>query len=300
MKWIGRIVLLLLLVVVIGVVLMARQQAINTVTVERRAITKSPADYGIATWEDITYRTPDDLTLHAYYIPPAADSNGATIIYVHGLTGTRQSMLPQASKLAQQGYGALLIELRAHGESDGDFTTFGITEINDIQGALDYLATRPEVNSDELGILGQSLGCIVTLPAAAQLPQLDVVVGQSCMADFRANVEDGVREIVGLPPFPFAPLIIFWGSQYTGVDVADIRPIDYIDDIAPRPVLLLHGDEDTLFRIENAEQLYAAANEPKQLYIVEGVGHSPFYNAAESEIDAQLTQFFAQYLPNDQ
>lgn len=300
-RWLAQIALALFFILTIGTIgllLFARQQARDTMIPERRLATETPADYGIMIWEDITYETPDGLTLNAYFIPPDPSTNGATLIYVHGLTGNRQSFLPQAQTTIEMGYGALLVALRAHDTSEGDVTTLGVNEVNDIEGAITYLQSRTDVNAEHLGIVGQSLGCMVAIPAAAQLPEIDVLIGQSCMADFRQNMDNAIREIVGLPPFPFAPLIAFFGQRTAKVDIDEVKPINHIDDIAPRPVLLIHGDVDTLFPVQNSYDLFEEAAEPKQLHILNGIGHWPFYEEAGDEIDAQIVPFLETYLPN--
>ena len=217
---------------------------------------------------------------------------------MHGLTSNRAGLLEQANLLVQQGYGAFLMELRGHGDSDGETTTLGFVEINDVEGAIDYLETRSDVNAEHFGIVGQSLGCITSLRATGRFPEIDVLVAEACLTSIRDNVEDGVRTLANLPPFPFAPLVIFFGSQKAGVDIDQVAPIEDVDAIAPRPILFIHGTEDTLMRVENSERLYAEYDGPKELYLIDGAFHYPLYSVDPIVFEEKLINFFQTNLPN--
>ena len=86
--------------------------------------------------------------------------------------------------LTRQGYGFLLYDARAHGASGGRHSTYGHDEIKDVFAAVAYLEARPEVDAQHLGIIGNSLGGITAIRAAARLPQLRVIIAESTLADF--------------------------------------------------------------------------------------------------------------------
>lgn len=112
---------------------------------QRDPITESPADDGLA-YESLSLTSSDGLHLAGWYIP---STNRATVIVVHGYKGDRSGMLPQAQILAAHGYGVLLIDLRAHGQSEGEMISFGKYEVRDVEAAYQYLLTRPEI--DQIG-----------------------------------------------------------------------------------------------------------------------------------------------------
>ena len=115
---------------------------------------KTPADYGLV-YEDVSLKTADGLTLQGWYLP---GENGAAIILMHGLGGNRISLLGVAESLVEAGYSALIFDLRAHGESEGEFVPYGGPEAEDVKTAVSYLQTRPEVDPERIGSLGWSLG----------------------------------------------------------------------------------------------------------------------------------------------
>lgn len=285
-------VIVLLLVIVAGGVLLARSRAMALIHPARRLPQETPSLYGIETWENMTFESADGLRLVGWFIPPMPEADGATLIFVHGFGSNRAGLLAQAAMLHEQrGYGALLFDLRNHGESEGTVTTMGLYEVRDVQGAFDYLLTRPDVNENKIALVGESLGAATVILAAAEMPQVRAVIAQAAYASLEDNIEEGVRRLAGLPPFPFAPLVIGFAQAEAGGNISQVRPIDDIASIAPRPILLLHGSEDALIAPENSERLYEAAGEPKQRYVFEGAPHSRLYSADEDAFEAVVLPF---------
>ena len=132
--------------------------------------------------------------------------------------------------------------------------------------------------------------------SAARIPEIRAVVAESAYTSMEDNITNGVQRLAGLPAFPFAPLVIFWGQQEAGIDITEVRPIDEIAAISPRPVLLIHGESDSLIPVENSHQLYRAALEPKELYLIPNVGHQNFVRAVGEAYVQKITEFFDRYL----
>ncbi len=113
-----------------------------------------PSSQISATIEDVSFTTSDGITLKGWYTP---SHNGAAIIAVHGYDGNRSHVAYHAKALIDHGYGVLMFDLRAHGESGGD--QFSIWQTGrDVQAAADYLKTRSDVQPDRIGALGLSAG----------------------------------------------------------------------------------------------------------------------------------------------
>ncbi len=134
---------------------------------------ETPADRGLA-YRDVAFSSADGLTLQGWYIP---SQNGAAIIAGHGIGASR--LLNPVEVLARQGYGVLAFDWRAHGESEGDLCTFGYHEVRDVEGALAWLQAQPDVDPARIGILGESMGAVTAIRAAAELPGIRAVVADS-------------------------------------------------------------------------------------------------------------------------
>lgn len=186
---------------------------------------------------------------------------------------------------------ALLIDLRNHGESGEAITTLGLNEVEDVRAAVDFLLARPEVDPGRIGLMGMSMGGGTAIRAAARIPEVQWVIAQSAYTSLTDNIEEGVRGLTGLPPFPFAPLVIAFGEAEAGLDSTQVRPIDDVASIAPRPILFVHGAKDGLVPPRNSQALYAAAGEPKQIYLAPDVGHGGFMQVVGEEYRARLVEF---------
>jgi len=251
----------------------------------------TPADVGISTWEEVTFLSTDGLLLSAWFIPPKSQANGATLIFVHGLGTHREHLLDEAAMLVAHGYGALLLDLRNHGKSAGALTTLGYAEVEDVRGAVAYLQSRAEVNPHCIALMGHSMGGATVIRAAARIPQVRAVIAASAFTSIEDNIAEGVRGLTGLPPFPFAPLIIWFGERETGMSINQMRPIDDVPLISPRAILFIHGQQDDLISASNSVRLFNAAREPKRLYLIPNAGHVGLLAANPREFERQVMEF---------
>ncbi len=283
-------------VFVVGGLILAHQRAMILVHPAQIPVTQTPMDWGIQDWENVSFQTDDGLMLKGWFISPDFSADGATLIYVHGLGANRQGPMATAEILIDQGYGALIFDLRNHGESEGEITTLGYEEVKDIAAALDYLHNRPDVNPQRIGVFGQSMGAGTVIRAAARNPEIRVVIAESGFTSLRDNINYGVKSLLGLPPVPFAPLVVWFGELEAGLNLDLVRPIDDIAQISPRPVLLIHGKKDQTIPFENSVALYSAAEEPKELYLIPEGGHGGFLRVDPDEYQQQLIQFLATHL----
>ncbi len=250
----------------------------------RRQIKCTPADFGIAHWENVQFTSSDGVKLSGWFIPPALGSDGATVVLVHGLSGNRTDMLAQTRMLVKRGYGALLFDLRNHGASHGAMTSLGFWEINDVHGAINYLATRPEVNQNRIGLIGYSMGGATVLRAAAVIPQVRAVIAESAYATLEENL--GQSKLVT----PFAPLMVWLGEHVTGLRISQVRPIDDVAHIA-RPILFIHGALDNIVHVTNSVRMYQAASEPKGFYLIDQATHKQPDAVNPVEFEKRITGF---------
>ena len=282
--------LVIVLVVIVVAVFMSYRYAMTIVHPARVPVTVLPSSVGIEQWYNARFKTSDDLNLYGWYIPPppidrgeGKIEKGATVVLVHGLGANRVNLLEHAAILIEHGYGVLLFDLRNHGESDGTITTLGYLEPEDVLAALRYLREQAEVNPDRIVLFGQSMGGAAVIRAAAQVatgeadaltPDARAIIDESTFSTLEENIAQGVQTFTGLPSFPFAPMILLFGQLEVGVSIAQVRPIEQLADLSPRPILILHGEQDRLIDADNADRLYTAAGEPKELVLFPSAAHA--------------------------
>ncbi|MCX7838398.1 MAG: alpha/beta hydrolase [Anaerolineae bacterium] len=270
-------------------------RAVMLVRPARYVAERAPSDVGLAYWEDVTFYAPDGVRLHGWFIPPQPN-NLAGIIFVLGWATNRAHLLEEAALLARHGYGALLFDLRNHGASGGTITTLGYLEAEDVRSAVAYVLTRAEVDARRIVLMGHSMGAGTVLRAGARIEHARAVIAMSAYASLEDNIVEGVEGLTGLPAFPFAPLVIWFGEREAGLNIRHVRPIDDIAHISPRAVMLIHGELDTLIPVRNAHRLYHAAREPKELYIIRKAGHVALMQAEPREYERRVSEFLRRAL----
>src|SRR5262245_38066502 len=148
-----------------------------------------------------------------------------------------------------------------------------------------------------IGILGYSLGAIAATLAAPTAPELRCLVSESGFADFPRDIDMLFTRFTGLPAFPFANLIIFFGERISGVRLAEIRPMAVIGRLSPRAVFTSAALQHELANEPyDGEHLYASAGEPKQLWQVAGAGHVRAFDLFPAEWIRRVGDFLDEHL----
>lgn len=212
---------------------------------------RDPAD-ALLYFRDVTLTTADGLDLAAWYVP-AGGPGAPTVLLAHGLLDSKWTMLRLVPWLHDAGYNVMLFDFRGHGGSAHQPTTIGPKEVHDIQACLDWLVA--EGVGDRVVGLGMSLGAAALVNTAVQDDRLDALVLDSLFADW--NDTDFARG------YRFPPAWLVPG-------------VPSPEKLLPRvhlPVLIIHGTADILTHVDHAYRLYAAANEPKELWINDS-GHA--------------------------
>lgn len=260
---------------VTSVGLYARGQAHRLITNPvntRRLPHKTPADFGLP-FNEVTLTNGNEMRLVAWYVP---GTNRAAVLAQHGYKACREEMLSAAAALHRHGYGVLLSSVRAHDFCDGEQLSFGIREVEDLEAWLRYLLTRPDVDPNRIGALGNSMGGSLVIQLAARDSRIRAVVADSPFSSLEDTVATSVRHYTGLPPFPFAPLIRFWAGVETGCDLSQVNARVWIKQLSPRPVFLMKGGADTVVSRQSGDLLYAAAGDPKEIWYDPAAGHAKF------------------------
>jgi fermentation-respiration switch protein FrsA (DUF1100 family) len=249
--------------------------------------------------EEVVFPSADGLWLRGWFLP--ASPGATTLIVCHGYRSSRAHTLDVGLVLRARGLNVLLFDFRAHGASDGRYTSVGIREAGDLAGVVAYLISRPDVDPRRLGGLGFSMGAAALILAAAERPEIGAIVADSSYAALTDILEPSFRAYLPRPLRPFrglvGPVARRAAERLAGVRVASIRPVDAIGRISPRPVLLIHGAADTLVPPTEALRLYDAAGEPKALWLVPRAGHARALTLETETYFERLLAFFAEHLP---
>ena len=294
-RLIMNVVIGILLLSAIGIMNVTRNEAHNLISAPmdtREFPEETPATYNMP-FEDVEIMSPEGLKLAGWFVP---SQNGAVIMMQHGYKSTRKELLNEAEMMYRHGYGILLTTVRAHDHSEGDVITFGMNEVNDLEAWYQYLITRNDIDSNQIGILGNSFGGMLAIQYAAQNENIRAVVANCAFSSLNDTVSTSVEYFTDLPAFPFAPLIVFWAERETGFKTEDIDTTNWIAQISPRPVFLMQGGADVVISADSGQRLYDAAGEPKELWFDPELGHVKFDTERAEEFERRVAEFFDKYL----
>ncbi len=229
------------------------------------SIGPSPATLGW-TYENVAFKDNAGLTLRGWWIP---GTNGKTVVMVHGWTSSRQEPMGRSGYLHAAGYNLLLFDLRGHGRSDGNYTTIGWLEPNDVRAAVSYARSRA---GGPIALLGYSMGASTVVEEAASDPRVSAVIEDSGF-DTLANAF-GVyfQNMTMLPPVPFDQLVITLGQLDLHFKIGAVRPVDAAKHLKA-PVLAIIGTADRTVPPVEGMDLFRNFPGPKQLLVIPGAGH---------------------------
>jgi uncharacterized protein len=251
-----------------------------------------PSRWGLGAAEEVDLTARDGIRLHSWlFRSPTAT---ASVIVLHGHGGNKHTTLPLAQML-YPAYHVLLLDHRGHGESEGLRTTIGYEERLDVHAAVDVLMGR---GLGPVGIFGMSMGGATAILAAAEDKRISVVVADSPYARLRWAVQQSAN-LRGYPAF-LTPAMAYLGCLTTALHLryrmAAFDPVEVIERIAPRPLLLTHGTEDEIIPVASAHALYARAAEPKELWLQDGLMHCRAFEEAYEPFRERVRGFFDRWL----
>jgi uncharacterized protein len=226
-----------------------------------RPYVRTPADIGL-TYEDVTFETDDGVRLHGWYLP-ASRPSCATILFLHGNAENISTHIASVYWLPARGFNVFLFDYRGYGASSGSPSLAGIQR--DIDAAMRYVLGRRD--HGPAAMYGQSLGGAMAIYYAAHgrlRAHIRSLVVESSFASYRGITREKLAGFWLTWPLQWLPKLTI-SDKYS--------PVAAIGQVAPIPLLLVHGDKDPIVPLQDGERLFAAAHEPKEFWKVEGVGH---------------------------
>nr|WP_312987117.1 alpha/beta fold hydrolase [Comamonas koreensis] len=230
---------------------------------------------------------------------PGTPGQGAVLL-LHGVRADRRSMLPRALALHARGHAVLLIDLPAHGQSDGEMLSFGPREGLGIAAALAWLQAQQP--AEKVGVIAASLGGAALLVSDLVQPP-DAVVLEAVFPSMEAAVDNRVRAVLG-PLAPIATPLLLWQMPLRlGLDPYQLRPLDRLAGWN-RPVMVLGGTEDRYTPPAETRQMAEAASQaqqsPQPLWLVPGAAHVDLHQFAPQAYEAQVFGFLRAHLQTNE
>ncbi len=241
-----------------------------------------------ADWETVSISARDGAQLRAWFIRPKQYS-GRCVVVLHGISDSRSGSVGFAPMFLDGGYAVLAPDSRAHGESGGEFVTYGLLERYDVLAWAHWLERS---GCTAIYGLGESLGASILIEATALEPVFRAAVAESAYS----NLED-IAEYRLPTPALLSKAIVRGGMTYArlryGLDFSQASPLRAMAQTRT-PILLIHGLKDDKTPPRNSQAL-VCANSLAELWLVPGAGHTGAAATAPAEFRRRVLAWFSEH-----
>ncbi|WP_218148482.1 alpha/beta hydrolase [Parafilimonas terrae] len=216
-----------------------------------------------------------------------ADTVKGTVILCHGYGGEKSSMLDKAEIFGNLDYNTFLVDFMGSGGSEGNTTTIGFKEAEQVKTAYDYLVNKGVKN---IYLFGTSMGAVAVMKAIKDYDLKPEGIIIECPFGTMYKTVCARFNNMNVPTFPMAGLLVFWGGVQNGFWAFNHNPEDYAKEITC-PVLLLYGEEDNNVSRKEIDIIYSNLPGKKMLKTYQFAGHENYLNKYRTEWTHDIEQF---------
>ncbi len=240
--------------------------------------------------EDVFCLSDDGLRLHATWFPGKDPKK--VVICFHGYTSQGMSdYVGLSDYYRRQGFGMLLVDERAHGDSEGEYIGFGCLDRQDAMGWIEWILNRC---GEEIQILlhGTSMGgATVLMTSGLELPsQVKGIVSDCGFTSAKEVFTHVLHSMYHLPAFPMIQIASLVNKSKAGYGLNECNAAEEVKK-ATVPILLIHGDADTFVPCKMCEKIYENCASEKKMLIVEGAAHAESYYKDMEAYEEALSDF---------
>lgn len=246
--------------------------------------------------EQIKIKSKDGLTLVGDYYPAEKPSDKIVICF-HGYTSARMSSCSFAAYMHSIGYDCLLVDNRAHGDSEGEYIGFGILDRHDCMSWINYVNERFDSKKNIL-LYGVSMGATTVIMAAgdSSIPKNVKAVISDCAFTSPNDVFSHVlKRDYKLPTFPVMNFNNMICRKKAGYGFKDYSTLTAVKN-TKKPILFIHGEKDTFVPVWMTLKNYDECSSPKEMLIVDNAGHGASYYENPPLYQENVKKFIDKYL----
>jgi len=232
-----------------------------------------------------TVKLKSNVTIECWSIK--TNNPKGTVILFHGYGGDKSGMLDKSDAFVKMGYNTLLVDFMGSGGSEGNTTSIGYFEAQQVKTCFDYLKRNGEKN---IHLFGTSMGAAAILKAVNDYPMQPASVMIECPFGSMYKTVCARFSIMGVPTVPMAGLLVFWGGVENGFWAFKHNPEDYAKAVNC-PVLLMYGEKDNRVNREEINTIFANLKGKKQLATYPLAGHENYLKKYNDKWNADVKAF---------
>lgn len=215
-------------------------------------------------------------------------SKGSIIIF-HGYGGQKSTMLDKSDLFLKMGYNTLLVDFMGSGNSEGNKTTMGVLEAEQVKSCYDYLIQKGEKN---IFLFGTSMGAVAILKSINDYPYNPNGIILECPFGSMYKTTSARFKNMGVPAFPLAGMLVFWGGIQNGFWGFGHNPTNYAKKVYC-PTLLLYGEKDKKVSRKEIDQIFKNLKGEKKLNTYPKAGHENYLNKYTKEWTSDVKHFLS-------
>jgi hypothetical protein len=214
-----------------------------------------------------------------------------TIAIFHGFGGEKSSMLDKAAIFNGLGYDAFLVDFMGSGGSEGNQTTIGFLEAEQVKTCFEYLQSLGE---KRIFLFGTSMGAVAIMKLLQDYDIAPSGIIIECPFGTMYKTVSARFRLMKVPSFPMAGLLVFWGGTINGFWAFGHNPTTYAKSITT-PTLLLYGAQDPKVSRQEIDEIFTNLQGEKQLKIYQNAGHENYLTKYSSEWQDDIADFLNKF-----
>ncbi len=223
------------------------------------------------------------------WLIPVPDQKGIVVLF-HGYASSKSDLLPYAKEFNNKGYSTLLVDFRGNGGSTGYTTTIGYKEGEDVKLVLEYMQKR--FPRERMILFGASMGAAAIMKSVEAYDiQADKIILE-CPFGSLLTTSKKRFEVMGVPSFPLAEILLFYGGIQTGFNPFKHEPTEYAKAIKI-PTLLMYGAKDARVTRAETDTIFKNLAGPKELVIFERAAHEIYLNDHREDWNKMVEEFLS-------
>ncbi len=241
--------------------------------------------------DDVSITTRSGLILKGAFIRAQQQNSLGILIFVHGIGAFKEAYLQEVKDFTLLGYDCFIYDQRAHGESEGNYCTYGYYEKHDLNQIVNHF--KSSGYAKPIGLWGRSLGGAVVLQTLPICDDVDFAIVESTFGDLKTIVYDYQKLWSGIGFHWTADYALMRAEKIADFEADSVKPAIAALNIM-QPIIVIHGTDDQRISIEYGKEIFNNISSAQKKFIaVEHAGHLDVSAVGGDPLRKQIIEFIS-------